>query len=127
MKRDKNKNGPLLGTMVVLFVLLMVVVTRMRSPINHGFAVRDIAKQATRVGYEANEAIGRDDSTAAASIQENAQSPPHQTGDGTGTPRSTLDQPDPGSALLGGNGQSVHPARTNDPQAIPLELVWIDP
>ena len=126
MKRKKNKSGPLLGAMVVLVALLMVLVTRMRSPIDDRFAVRDVAQQATRLTHVANEEIGRDDS-ASSSIQESAQSPRSQSGDGTSTPRSILDQPDPEYSLLGGNGESVHPAHTNDPQATPLELVWIPP
>src|SRR5947208_1733307 len=128
MKRNKNKNGPLLGTMVVLFVLLMVVVWRMRSPIDDSFAVRDVAKQVTRVTPEGNEAIGKDDASSfSSSIQESAQVRPPQAGDGTSMPRSALDAPDPGYAFIGGNEESVHPAPTNDPRATPLELVWISP
>ena len=111
--------------MVVLVALLTVVVSRMRSPIDGDFAVRDVAKQATRVTHEANEEIGRDDSSHSFSIQESAQVTPPQAGGGAAMPRSTLDQTDPGSALIGGNGESVHPARTNDLRATPLELVWI--
>ena len=113
-----------MGAMVVLVALLMVVVMRMRSPIDDGFAVHDIAKQATRVAPEANEEIGRGDSS---SVQESAQLTPPQAGDGTSMPRSTLDQPDPAYELIGGNGESLHYACTNDPQATPLELVWIAP
>src|SRR5437867_11712021 len=100
MKRNKNKSRPLLGAMVVLVALLTVVVTRMRSPIDGGFAVRDVAKQATTVTHEPNEEIGRNDSSSySSSIQESAQSTPPQAGDGTNTPRSTPVQPDPGYAL----------------------------
>src|SRR2546425_4617168 len=92
------------------------------------FAVRDVAKQVTRVTHEGNEAIGKDDASSfSSSIQESAQVRPPQAGDGTSTPRSALDQPDPGYAFIGGNEESVHPARTNDPRATPLELVWISP
>jgi len=120
MKRTKTERVLLL--MVVLVGLLIVVVMLRRSPIDDGFAVRDVAKQVSRVTHVANEQIGRDESSS-----ESAQLTPAQAGVGSSLPSSTPDETDPGQALIAGNGELVHPVQTNNSQATPLELVWIPP
>jgi formylglycine-generating enzyme required for sulfatase activity len=124
MKGIRTKNALLFGTLVILVALLTVLVTLRRSPSDGGVAVGSVAKQATRVTNESTEEIRRDDSS---SIQESIQLTPSEDRRGTNMARVTPDQTDQANALIGGDGEFVHPAHTNNPLATPLELVWIAP
>src|SRR5258705_8198922 len=120
----RTKNALLFGTLVILVAPLTVLFTLRRPPSDGGVAVGGIAKQATRVTNESTEEIRRDDYS---SIQESIQLTPSEDRGGTNIARVTPDQTDQANALIGGDGEFVHLAHTNNALATPLELVWIPP